>query len=147
MFNPHRVAPEGRGAACYNGNNGSRRGSKVQILLRWVVGAVALFLTVWLGQQLNIGLGLRDFPSAFVVVLVLTLVNAVVRPVVKLATLPLNCLTLGLFGFVVNALMFWLVGNLDLGLIVKGFGAALFGSVALSIISGVLNTLIPEKNE
>ena len=119
----------------------------MQILLRWVVGAVALFLTVWLGQQLNIGLGLRDFPSAFVVVLVLTLVNAVVRPVVKLATLPLNCLTLGLFGFVVNALMFWLVGNLDLGLIVKGFGAALFGSVALSIISGVLNTLIPEKNE
>lgn len=119
----------------------------MRILLRWAVGAVALFATVWLGQVLNLGLALKDIPSAFVVVLVLTLVNAFVRPLVKLATLPLNCLTLGLFGFVVNALMFWLVGSLDLGLSVRGFVAALFGSVMLSVISGLLNTLIVDRGD
>lgn len=119
----------------------------MQILLRWVVGAVALFATVWLGKKIGIGLELRDIGSAFVVVLALALVNAVIRPVVKLITLPLNCLTLGLFSFVVNALMFWLVGELHIGLYVKGFLAALFGSVVLSLISGVLNTLLPESDE
>ena len=89
----------------------------MRILLRWAIGAAALFLTVWLGQMVlgADAMALKDIPSAFVVVLVLTLVNALVRPVVKLATLPLNCLTLGLFGFVVNALMFLLVGQLGLG--------------------------------
>lgn len=119
----------------------------MRILLRWAVGAGALFLTVLLGQQLGLGLALRDIGSAFVVVLALTLVNALVRPVVKLATLPLNCLTLGLFGFVVNALMFLLIGNLNLGLRVDGFVAALFGSVVMSVIAGLLNTLIPDGDE
>jgi putative membrane protein len=119
----------------------------VRILLRWAVGAGALFLTVLLGQALGLKLALRDIGSAFVVVLALTLVNALVRPLVKLATLPLNCLTLGLFGFVVNALMFWLVGSLNLGLRVEGFWAALFGSVVLSFISGILNTVIPDGDE
>lgn len=119
----------------------------MRILLRWAVGAVALFLTVWLGQQLHLGLGITDVPSAFVVVLALTLVNALVRPIVRLLTAPLNCLTLGLFGFVINALMFWLVGRLDLGLKVGDFWAALFGSVVLSIVSGLLSAFIPERDE
>ena len=119
----------------------------MRILVRWAAGAGALFLTVLLGQSLGLKLALRDVGSAFVVVLVLTLVNALVRPLVKLATLPLNCLTLGLFGFVVNALMFWLVGSLGIGLRVDDFWAALFGSVVLSVISGILNTLIPDGDE
>lgn len=120
----------------------------MRILLRWAIGAAALYLTVFLGEILGVGLALRrDVLSAFLVVLVLTLVNALIRPVVKLVTLPLNCLTLGLFGFVVNALMFWLVGSLEIGLRVDGFGAALFGSVVLSLISGFLNTLIVERGE
>lgn len=119
----------------------------MRILLRWAVGAGALFLTVWLGQQIGLKLGLKDIASAFIVILVLTLVNALVRPLVKLATLPLNCLTLGLFGFIVNALMFWLVGMLDLGLTVGDFWAALFGSLVLSLVSGVLNNFIVDRNE
>lgn len=121
----------------------------MRLLLRWVIGAAALFLTVLLGQQVfgPDRLSLRDIPSAFLVVLVLTLVNALVRPLVALATMPLNCLTLGLFGFVVNALMFWLVGELGIGLRVEGFLPALFGSVVLSVISGILNTVIGDRNE
>ena len=119
----------------------------MRLLLRWAIGAVALFLTVLLGQQLGLKLALRDIPSAFLVVLVLTLVNALIRPLVALATMPLNCLTLGLFGFVVNALMFWLVGELGIGLRVGDFWAALFGSAVLSVISGVLNTVLGDRNE
>lgn len=121
----------------------------MRLLIRWALGAAALYLTVMLAQALGIGLALRGEGSqgvinAFIVVAALTLVNALIRPIVKLLTLPLNCLTFGLFSFVINALMFWLVGALDLGLVVNGFLAALFGSVAMSIIGGILNTFVPD---
>ncbi|MBC8101240.1 MAG: phage holin family protein [Cytophagales bacterium] len=120
----------------------------MRILLRWIVGAVSLYLTVTAAKGLGIeGLGLTNAVSALLAIAVLTLVNAVVRPVLGFLAAPINCLTLGLFSFVLNALMFWLVGALDLGLIVKGFVPALFGSVVLSLISGVLNSFIVESNE
>ena len=134
----------------YNGTRKEDKGNEhaVQILIRWAIGAVALFLTVQLAQLVGVrGLAVKDVASAFVVVLALTLVNAFVRPVVRLMTAPLNCLTLGLFSFVVNALMFWLVGLLDIGLTVKGIVPALFGSIVLSLVGGVLNTFVPGKNE
>ncbi len=119
----------------------------MRVLLRWAIGAAALYVTVLLGQQLGLKMAITDVGGAFLAVLLLTLVNAFIRPVLKLVTLPLNCLTLGLFGFIVNALMFWLVGSLNLGLKVDGFWAALFGSVVLSVISGILNTAIVERGE
>lgn len=119
------------------------------LLTRWAIGAVALYLTVLLGDQLGFGLsfdgkGTQSVIAAFVAVLVLTLVNALIRPVVKLLTLPLSCITFGLFGIVINALMFYLVGRLDVGLRVEGFMAALFGSVVTSVLFGVLNTFLGE---
>ena len=123
----------------------------MKILLRWILGAVALLATVKIGEVINIGLsivpGTAGFVSALVVIVLLTLVNATVRPIVAFFTAPLNCLTLGLFSFVVNALMFWLVDTLNFGLTVKGFIPALFGSLLLSAISGILNTFIPESKE
>jgi putative membrane protein len=118
------------------------------LIFRWVAGVIALLATIYLADILNIGLGLKGqwssqgIGNAFIVILVLTLVNAFIRPIVSLLTLPLNCLTFGLFGLVVNALMFWLVGQLDLGLKVNGFLPALFGSLVLSFISGLLNTFV-----
>lgn len=123
----------------------------MRILLRWLISVVALYVTVWLGQQLNIGLSLQPGQqgvlSAFVAILALTLVNAFIRPILQFFTAPLNCLTFGLLGFVINALLFWLVGALDIGLQVRDFVAALFGSVVLSIVSGILNTFIREKDD
>lgn len=125
--------------------------NNLRLLLRWIIGAVALFITVKLGQALGLGLALKSgndgIVAAFIVILALTLVNAFIRPLVRLATLPLNCLTLGLFGFVVNALMFWLVGYLKLGLYVRDFVSALFGSVVLSVVSGLLNAFIVERDD
>jgi putative membrane protein len=127
----------------------------MNVLLRWVIGAVALFLTVKMGEALGLGLhiasGSEGLVSAFAVILVLTLVNAFIRPVVLFFFSGLNCLTLGLFSFVVNALMFWLVSaiaqQLRLGFRVDNFIAALFGSIALSVITGILGTLLPDKSK
>lgn len=118
----------------------------MKLLLKWVVGALSLWLTVLAGRQLGIkGLALDSAMGALVSILALTLVNAFIRPVVSLLAMPLNCLTLGLMRFVVNALMFWLVGSMNLGLTVRGFVPALFGSVVLSLVSGVLDQYLPEK--
>jgi putative membrane protein len=121
----------------------------VQFLLRWVVGAAAVFITVKIGETIGIGLsmkpGAEGIGAAFIFIAILTLVNAFVRPIVRFFTAPLNCLTLGLFSFVVNALMFWLASKADVGIIVKSFWAALFGSVVLSVISGVLNAFIVDR--
>ena len=124
----------------------------MRVLLRWLIGAAALFVTVKIGEALNLGLafqtqGASSFMSSLIFVLVLTLVNAFIRPIVSFFTAPLNCLTFGLFSFVINALMFWLVGYFNLGLKVEGFIPALFGSIILSLVSGVLNAFIVEKND
>ncbi len=118
-------------------------------LTRWAIGAVALYATVYLGAQLGFklgftGSGTQSVIAAFVAVLVLTLVNALIRPVVKLLTLPLSCITFGLFGLVINALMFYLVGEMEVGLRVDGFPAAIFGSVVTSVLFGILNTFLGE---
>ena len=125
----------------------------MQLILRWIIGAVGLFLTVKAAEALRIGLrldsGTSGLVAAFAVVVVLSLVNALIRPVVAFFFAGLNCLTLGLFSFVINALMFYLAGviarELKLGFHVEGFIAALFGSVVLSLVTGVLEALVPEK--
>ncbi|MDX1934581.1 MAG: phage holin family protein [Capsulimonadales bacterium] len=123
----------------------------MRLLLRWLFGAIALLLTVKIGETLGLGLsmapGSTGLVSALVVILALTLVNAFVRPILAILTAPLNCLTLGLFSFVLNALMFWLVGSLNIGLTVRDFLAALFGSLILSAISGLLNAFVTEKKD
>ena len=125
----------------------------MQIVVRWAIGAIALYVTVLLGQALHIhGLAIQSGPSGIVsalaVVLLLTLVNAFVRPIVSFFFSGLNCLTLGLFSFVINALMFMLTGylakQLNLGFRVDGFIPALFGSIVLSLLTGILDALIPD---
>jgi len=132
----------------------------MRLLIRWVVGAAALYATVLIGRTLHFKIGLDGqggansnggggasvVLSALVAIAALTLVNALVRPVVSLLTVPLNCLTLGFFSFVVNALMFYLVSALHLGLYVGDFWAALFGSIVLSVISGLLGAFVGENN-
>ncbi len=120
----------------------------MRLLLRWIIGAVSLYLTVLAARGLGIhDLALKDPAAAFIAIAVLTLVNAFIRPILGFLAAPINCLTLGLFSFILNALMFWLVGALDLGLVVKGFVPALFGSVVLSLISGVLNAFVVDTTD
>ncbi|MGL5075252.1 MAG: phage holin family protein, partial [Waterburya sp.] len=83
------------------------------------------------------------FSSAIVGAAVLGLVNAIVKPILILFTLPLTILTLGLFLLVVNAIALGLVGYLTPGLSITGFFPAIFGSIVLTIVSSLINQIFP----
>jgi len=108
------------------------------ILIRWALSALALVLTT----RIVHGITVRDFGTLFIAALVLGLVNAIVRPILIFFTLPLTFLTLGLFLLVVNAITFGLAAWLVPGFQVSGFGAALFGSIVMSILGFVFSMFI-----
>ena len=101
------------------------------LLARWIVNAAALLLVAYLDP----GVQVAGFMAALVAALVLGLVNAVIRPILVILTLPVTLLTLGLFLFVINALLFWLVAEVVRGFTVTGFGPALLGSILYSLIT------------
>lgn len=109
----------------------------MKLLLTWALNAVALLLVPYIVP----GIHIESLGSALVAVVVLGLVNAIIRPIFILLTLPVTLLTLGLFLFVINAMMFWWVGDLLSGFQVGGFFSALFGSVVYSIVSWFLSSL------
>jgi putative membrane protein len=108
------------------------------LLARWIINAAALLLVAYIYP----GVSVDSFFSALVAALVLGLVNAVVRPLLVILTLPVTLLTLGLFLFVINALLFWFVAELVKGFTVSGFGAALVGSILYSLITLVTSWLL-----
>lgn len=114
---------------------------------------VSLVIAAWLTNLLLPGKFVaqvgtpKDLLQLMLGVAVLTFVNATLGNLVKLLTLPLNCLTLGLFSLIVNALMLLLVGNLGFGFHIDGFLAALLGSILLSAVNGVLGAFVPDKND
>lgn len=101
----------------------------------WLWSAVGLYIVT----RLSLGIEARTLSSVIVASVVLGLVNLLVRPLVRLVAFPITLLTLGLFGWVINALMLWLVAAVVPGFHVAGFLPALWGSIILAIISGVLN--------
>lgn len=117
----------------------------MKLLTRWLLYAVAL-LTV---ANLYSGVEIRDFGTALWAAMWIGLFNTVLRPVLVILTLPVTLLTLGLFLFVINALMFWAAANLLDGFQVAGFGAALLGSLLYSalgvVIDSALQRLFPNR--
>jgi putative membrane protein len=120
----------------------------MRLILRWLITAAAVFVAA----RFVPGIELRD-ENAWVAVLataaILGLVNAVVRPILKFLSCGLIVLTLGLFTFVINALMLWLaswiaVNYFGIGFFVDGFWPALFGSIVISIVSVVLSIFLPD---
>jgi putative membrane protein len=110
----------------------------MRLIVRILINAIALIAVAYLVR----GVEVTGYLGAVVGAIVLGVVNAFLRPVLIVLTLPLEILTLGLFTFVINALLFWFVGHLGIGLIVHGFRAALIGSIALSIVSWLLSLLL-----
>jgi putative membrane protein len=90
------------------------------------------------------GVQVEGIFSALAAALVLGLVNAVIRPILIILTLPVTLLTMGLFIFVINALLFWLVAEMIRGFTVTGFTAALIGSLMYSVISLLVSWLITD---
>ena len=110
----------------------------IPFLIRLVVNAVALLIVAYLLP----GVSVTGVGGALVAALVLGVVNAILRPILFVLTLPLQIITLGLFTFVINALLFWFVGHLGIGLYVSGFWTAFLGAIILGIVSFVLNSLV-----
>lgn len=107
------------------------------MLLRWLVSAVALIGIAYYVP----GIRVAGFYSALIAALILGLVNAVIRPVIVLLTLPVNILTLGLFTFVINAILFWFVATVVKGFEVTGFWPAFWGALIMSVIGWALSSI------
>jgi putative membrane protein len=108
------------------------------LIARWILNAAALLLVAYLYP----GVHVEGFMPALWAALVLGLVNAVIRPILVILTLPVTVLTLGLFLFVINALLFWAVADIVRGFSVTGFPAALLGSILYSLITLVTSWLL-----
>jgi putative membrane protein len=108
------------------------------LLIRWILNALALLAVAYLYP----GVHVDGFFAAAVAALVLGLANAVLRPILVILTLPVTILTLGLFLFVINALLFWLVAEVVKGFSVDGFVAALIGSLLYSLLTLLTSWLV-----
>lgn len=116
----------------------------MRFVLRVLINAVALWVTARLIGGVSID---ESFTGLLFVALVFGLVNAFIRPVVRVLTFPLTILTLGLFTFVVNALMLMLVAWLTEGLNIEGgFFTALLGSIVISIVSMILSSVLRDRH-
>lgn len=113
----------------------------MKIIARLVLNALALMLIAYLIP----GVLVRDFPIALLAALIIGLVNALIRPLIGLLSLPITILTLGLFSLVLNALMFWLAAYLAPGFEVAGFVPAFWGGLVFSVISWATNAAIFDK--
>lgn len=109
-------------------------------LVRLLVNALALYLLTQVYGGVTFAPG-ADVGSIVIAALVMGIVNALIRPVLLLLSLPVNLLTLGLFTLVVNAVVLWLVASVT-ALNVNGFGGAFIGAIVLAVISWVLDHLV-----
>ena len=110
----------------------------MKTILTWLLAASALLLVAYLYP----GVQVQSFTSALIAAFVIGLFNMVLRPVLVLLTLPVTVITLGLFLFVINALLFWAAASLLDGFHVNGFGAALLGSLIYSAIMLVVDAAV-----
>jgi putative membrane protein len=110
----------------------------MKIIVRWLLLAAALLLV----QRVYAGVSVDSYSAALIAALVLGLFNTLVRPLLVLLTLPVTLLTLGLFLFVINALMFWAAASVLDGFNVAGFGAALIGSLIYSLCGMVIDVAV-----
>jgi putative membrane protein len=111
----------------------------VGLLVSWVVTALALLIVAYVFP----GFKVDTLKAALIAAIVIGLVNATLGLVLKIVTFPLTVLTLGLFWFVINALMLMLAAKLVDGFSISGFWVALFGGIVLSIVNAMLKAVIP----
>ncbi len=110
----------------------------LKLIVKWLLSAAALLFVAYVYS----GVQVTSFTAALIAAFVIGLLNAFVRPILVVLTLPVTIVTLGLFLFVINALMFWAAGGLLDGFQVRGFVAALIGSLIYSVIGMVIESAL-----
>ncbi len=103
----------------------------MDLVIRWILYTLALIFVSWIVP----GIEVSSFLHAMLVVIIIALINTFIKPFVQIITLPVNIITLGLFSFVINALLLMLAGFLSPGFEVEGFLSALIGSIILSLFT------------
>jgi putative membrane protein len=111
------------------------------LFIRWLILTLSILAAAYLFE----GIEVSSFFSAFFAAAVLGILNAFFRPVLILLTLPINLLTLGLFTFVVNALLLMLTSGIISGFHVQGFWSAVFGSLVISVVSWLLTSVVNDE--
>ena len=114
----------------------------MRLLLGWAINAGVLLLLPYVLPAVQVG----GFGTALLVALVLGLLNMIVRPILVLLTLPITVLTLGLFLFVINGLMFWLVARMFDGFTVTGFWWAVLAALLYSVISSFVSSALLRRD-
>ena len=114
----------------------------LRLLIKWGLSGAALMFLAYLLP----GITLRSFGAALMAAAVIGLLNAVVRPILVLLTFPVTVLTLGLFLFVINALMFWSVSGLVRGFVVPDFWTAFWGALIYSVLTGLVSLALGDKD-
>jgi len=110
----------------------------MKLLSKWLLNAAALLLVAYLYS----GVAIKSYSAALIAALVIGLFNTVLRPILVVLTLPVTVITLGLFLFVINALLFWAAAGILDGFSVTGFGAALVGSLLYSVMGIVIDSAL-----
>jgi putative membrane protein len=110
----------------------------IKLLAKWLLSAAALLLVAYVYT----GVEVKTFTAALIAAFVIGLLNSVVRPILVVLTLPVTIVTLGLFLFIINALMFWAAAGVLDGFHVTGFLAALIGSLIYSLIGVVIESAL-----
>jgi len=111
------------------------------LMVRWLLLTISIIFTSYLID----GIYVRNFTSALFAALALGILNALFRPILLIITLPVNILTLGLFTFVINALLLKMVSGIVPGFQVHGFFSAVFGSLLISLVSWLLSSFVNER--
>lgn len=125
----------------------------MRLILRLVINAVALMVAAWVltGITVSGGSTSKDAVTLIIVGAIFGIVNAIVKPVVRFVSMPFVILTLGLLLLVINGLMLlltsWISGRVGVSFHVDGFWTAVFGAIILSVVSAVLNRLLPTRRD
>lgn len=111
------------------------------IIAKWFISALSLLAAAYLVP----GISVSSFYIALIVALFLGIVNAIIRPLLVILTLPINVITLGLFIFVINGFLFWFLSTFIKGFYVEGLGVAIIGALIVSVFSYFGNRFIVAK--
>ena len=112
----------------------------MKLLIHWLILAIAVFVTPYIVS----GITVNGILTAIIVAAILGFINMTIKPIIKILTLPLTIITLGLFSLVLNAIFFWLVATVVPGFHITSFVAAFWGALVVSIINWIVNKVSPE---
>ena len=114
--------------------------TSMKLIVKWLLCAVALLCVTYIYS----GVQVQSFGSAMIAAMVIGLLNTVVRPILVILTLPVTLVTVGLFLFVINGLMFWMASGMLGGFHVTGFWAAMLGALIYSVLGLLIDRLVAQ---